>query len=56
MAEAVIGPVPGRSLWYKVRAFLNAKLVSLFAGGLFTLLAIFLIYPIATILKKLLGR
>jgi iron(III) transport system permease protein len=52
MAEVVIGPAPGRSLWYKVRAFLNAKLVNIFAGGLFTLLAIFLIYPIATILVK----
>jgi ABC-type Fe3+ transport system permease subunit len=52
MAEAVIGPAPGRNLWYRARAFLNAKLVNIFAGGLFTLLAIFLIYPIATILIK----
>ena len=52
MAEAVIGPVPGRSLWYKVRAFLNAKLVNIFAGGLFTLLAIFLVYPITAVLVK----
>ena len=52
MAEAVIGPVSGNSLWYQVRAFLNAKLVHIFAGGLFTLLAIFLIYPIAAILIK----
>jgi iron(III) transport system permease protein len=52
MAETVIGPVPGRSLWYKVRAFLNAKLVNIFAGGLFTLLAIFLVYPITAVLVK----
>jgi len=52
MAEVVIGPAPGRSLWYKVRAFLNAKLVNIFAGGLFTLLAIFLVYPITAVLVK----
>ena len=52
MAETVTGPVPGRSLWYKVRAFLNAKLVNIFAGGLFTLLAIFLVYPITAVLVK----
>jgi iron(III) transport system permease protein len=52
MAEAVMGPVSDRGLWYRTRAFLNAKLVNIFAGGLFALLAIFLIYPIATILIK----
>jgi len=52
MAEAVMGTVSGRGLWYRTRAFLNAKLVTIFAGGLFALLAIFLLYPIATVLVK----
>lgn len=50
MAEAAIENVPYRSLWYKVRAFLSAKLVNIFAGGLFGLLAIFLLYPIISVL------
>ena len=52
MAEAVMGRVPGRGIWYKVRSFLNAKLVNVFAVGLFALLAIFLIYPIISVLVK----
>jgi len=52
MAEAVMGHVSGRSLWYRVRAFINANLVNIFAGGLFALLAIFLLYPILAVLAK----
>ena len=52
MAEAVIDSRPGRSVWYRVRSFFNAKLVNIFAGGLFALLAIFLLYPIASVLVK----
>jgi len=40
---------------YKVRSFLNAKLVNIFAGGLFTLLAIFLLFPIASVLIRSFG-
>ncbi len=52
MAEAVIGSVPGKGTWYKFRSFLNANLINIFAGALFTLLAIFLIYPIISVLVK----
>ena len=51
MAEAAVS-TPQLNLWYRVRAFLNAKLIHIFAGGLFTLLAIFLIYPIVFVLLK----
>jgi iron(III) transport system permease protein len=50
MADAVMGAVPGRGLWYRLRAFFNANLINLFAGGLFALLAIFLLYPIISVL------
>ena len=40
------------SYWYKVKAFINARLANIFAGGLFALLAIFLIYPITAVLVK----
>ena len=57
MAEAVAGRIYPRSLWYKTRAFFNAHLVRIFAGGLFALLAIFLLYPIISVLlKSFLGR
>jgi ABC-type spermidine/putrescine transport system permease subunit II len=52
MAEAAINSAPSRGILYKVRSFLNAKLVNIFAGGLFALLAIFLIYPIISVLVK----
>jgi iron(III) transport system permease protein len=52
MAEAVIGPVAGKGLWYRLRAYLNAKLINIFAGGLFALLAIFLLYPIVFVMIK----
>jgi len=50
MAESVPKVVPGRSVWYRLRAFFNANLINLFAGGLFALLAIFLLYPIVSVL------
>jgi iron(III) transport system permease protein len=50
MADAVMGAVHGRGLWYRLRAFFNANLINLFAGGLFALLAIFLLYPIISVL------
>jgi hypothetical protein len=43
MAEAVMDSVTDRGIWYKFRSFFNANLVNIFAGGLFTLLAIFLL-------------
>ena len=52
MAETVMVAVSGRSLWYRVRAFINARLMHIFAGGLFALLAIFLLYPIISVLLK----
>ena len=52
MAEAAIDSAPSRGIWYNVRSFINAKLVNIFAGGLFALLAIFLIYPIISVLVK----
>lgn len=52
MAEAVMVTVSDRNLWYRVRVFINTNLLNLFAGGLFALLAIFLIYPIIAVLVK----
>ncbi|MEE9418256.1 MAG: iron ABC transporter permease [Desulfatiglandaceae bacterium] len=52
MAETVMVAVSGRSLWYRVRAFINTRLMHIFAGGLFALLAIFLLYPILSVLAK----
>lgn len=51
MAEAAIG-IGQRGLVYRIRAFVNKNLVNMFAGGLFTLLAIFLVYPIVMVLVK----
>ena len=42
----------GKGIWYKFRSFINANLINIFAGALFTLLAIFLIYPIISVLVK----
>jgi len=50
MAEAAIARVQPRSLFYRVRTFFSARLVNIFAGGLFALLAIFLLYPIMGVL------
>ena len=52
MAEAVIGGIQSRGLWYRLRAFFSANLINFFAGGLFALLAIFLLYPIVAVLIK----
>jgi len=51
MAEAVIGDAQ-RSIWYKTRIFVNTYLVNIFAGGLFVLLAIFLVYPLVMVFLK----
>ncbi len=51
MAEAVIGNVQ-RSLWYKIRIFVNSHLINMFAGGLFALLAIFLAFPLVMVFIK----
>lgn len=51
MAEAVTGNAK-RSLWYKIRIFVNSHLVNMFAGGLFALLAIFLAFPIVMVFIK----
>jgi iron(III) transport system permease protein len=50
MAEAEGSPVARRNWWYRLRAFINANLINLFAGALFALLAIFLLYPIVSVL------
>jgi iron(III) transport system permease protein len=50
MAELVMGSVARRNWWYRLRAFINANLINLFAGGLFALLAVFLLYPIVSVL------
>jgi len=50
MAEVVTASVQPRSLFYSVRAFLSARMTNIFAGGLFALLAIFLLYPIMSVL------
>ena len=52
MAEALMGTVPGKGLWYRVRAFINARLIQIFAFGLFALLAIFLLLPIGFVLVR----
>jgi len=52
MAEAILDRVYGNRLWYKVRIFLSVRLMHIFAGGLFALLAIFLLYPIISVLLK----
>jgi len=51
MAEAVITHVSD-GWWYRVRAYANKNLVNIFAGGLFVILAIFLLYPIVSVLIK----
>jgi len=51
MAETVTGNVQ-RSLWYKIRIFVNSHLINMFAGGLFALLAIFLAYPLVMVFIK----
>jgi len=55
MAEAVMESADSRGIWYKVRSFINANLVNIFAGGLFALLAIFLLFPIASVLIRSFG-
>jgi len=49
MAAAAVGGVRN-SFVYKIRSFINKNLVNLFAGALFALLAIFLVYPICAVL------
>jgi iron(III) transport system permease protein len=50
MAELVLGSATHKNWWYRLRAFINANLINLFAGGLFALLAVFLLYPIVSVL------
>jgi len=50
MAERLMTAVVDRNWWYRLRAFINANLINFFAGGLFALLAIFLLYPIVSVL------
>jgi iron(III) transport system permease protein len=50
MADLVMGSIVRRNWWYRLRAFINANLINLFAGGLFALLAVFLLYPIVSVL------
>ena len=50
MAELVLGSIVRKNWWYRLRAFINANLINLFAGGLFALLAVFLLYPIVSVL------
>jgi iron(III) transport system permease protein len=50
MAEGLMASVVDRNWWYRLRAFINANLINLFAGALFALLAIFLLYPIVSVL------
>ena len=52
MAEAVIVGIQSRGLWYRLRAFFSTNLINIFAGALFALLAIFLLYPIGAVLVK----
>ncbi len=52
MAEVAVIMASEDGFWRKLRAFLNAKLMQIFAGVLFALLAIFLIYPIVSVLVK----
>jgi len=50
MADLVLGSIVRKNWWYRLRAFINANLINLFAGGLFALLAVFLLYPIVSVL------
>jgi iron(III) transport system permease protein len=50
MADRVISSAARKNGWYRLRAFINANLINLFAGGLFALLAVFLLYPIVSVL------
>ena len=52
MAEAVMESIYDRGFLYKLRVFFSKRLINIFAGGLFTLLAIFLLYPITAVLIK----
>jgi len=51
MAEVAAGNAQW-SIWYKIRIFINTHLVNMFAGGLFLLLAIFLVYPLVMVFIK----
>jgi iron(III) transport system permease protein len=50
MAEVAVATVQPRGIFFRVRTFLSTRLVDIFAGGLFALLAIFLLYPITSVL------
>ena len=52
MTDVAMGGGGSNSITYKIRTFLNAKLINLFAGTLFLLLVIFLLYPICTVLVQ----
>ena len=51
-AEVSVERLSQRSLRRELKAFLNAKLINIFALGLFLLLAVFLLYPILAVLVK----
>jgi iron(III) transport system permease protein len=52
MAEAGALSVPRSSLWERLKNFVNAELINIFAAVLFLLLALFLLYPILAVLIK----
>jgi len=52
MAKAEPLYLPQRSLREKIKTFINAELINIFAAILFLLLAIFLLYPILAVLIK----
>ncbi len=52
MTDVALGDGGKNSITYRIRTFLNAKLINLFAGTLFLLLVIFLLYPICTVLVQ----
>ena len=52
MAKAETLYIPQRSLWEKIKTFINAELINILAAILFVLLAVFLLYPIFAVLIK----
>jgi len=52
MAKAESYSVPQSTFWERLKTFVNAELINIFAALLFLLLAIFLLYPILAVLIK----
>jgi len=52
MAKAESYSVPESTFWERLKTFVNAELINIFAALLFLLLAIFLLYPILAVLIK----